>query len=436
MRDAIAVGLLADAERDPLLESMTDEVAALVLADNEAQTNALAIAAVEAPGLVGVHARQMERLEHTGLLDRALERLPDAKGLQERHAAGLGLTAPELAVLLAFTKLDLQRELVASDVPDDPYLRPDLHDYFPVALRERFGDRIEAHPLHREITATVVANAVVNRAGISFLSRLADETGTGLPVLARAHIAARDIFAVGDTWSAIDDLDLRVPAATQYRMFLAARRLVERGARWLVRRSEPLDLGPTVSRFSDPVAAVVARLPELVIGSDAATIAAEAEHLRGEGVPSDLAAHVAAFPVAIGALVIADVAVSHGVDVDAVAGLFFTVADRLRLDWIRDRVAALPRADRWQTEARAALRDDIVDLHRALTESVLATTRDDLEPSARVDAFVAAHADAVARYRAVLSEIEAGGAFDLATLGAARRELRELCEVCGAIALG
>ena len=112
------------------------------------------------------------------------------------------------------------------------------------------------------------------------------------------------------------------------------------------------------------------------------------------------------------------------------------MADRLRLDWIRDRVAALPRADRWQTEARAALRDDIVDLHRSLTESVLATTSDDLEPSARIDAFVATHADAVARYRAVLSEIEAGGAFDLATLGAARRELRELCELCGAIALG
>ena len=122
LRAAIAAGQLAEPDRDALLASMTDEVAELVLADNEAQTNALEIAAVEASGLVGVHARQMERLEQTGLLDRALEALPDAKGLQERHAAGLGLTAPELAVLLAYTKLDLQRELVASDVPDDPYL--------------------------------------------------------------------------------------------------------------------------------------------------------------------------------------------------------------------------------------------------------------------------------------------------------------------------
>jgi glutamate dehydrogenase len=290
--------------------------------------------------------------------------------------------------------------------------------------------------LHREITATVVANTVVNRAGISFLSRLADETGTALPVLARAHIAARDIFAVSDTWSAIDALDLQVPAATQDRMFLAVRRLVERGARWLVRRSVPLDLGPTVARFADPVAAVVVRLADLVTGADAAAIAVEAEQLRAEGVPSELAERVATFQSAIGALVIADVSVVRRVDVDVVAGVFFALADRLRLDWLRDRIAALPRADRWQTEARAALRDDIVDLHRALTESVLATTGHGTEPSARVDEWEAAHVDAVTRYNAVLSEIEAGGAFDLATLSAARRELRELCELCGVTALG
>ena len=224
-----------------------------------------------------------------------LERLPDAKGLQERHAAGRGLTAPELAVLLAFTKLDLQRELVASDVPDDPYLAQDLHDYFPVPLRERFGDLIDVHALHREITATVVANAVVNRAGISFLSRLADETGTSLPVLTRAHVVARDVFEITSTWSAIDALDLLVPAATQDRMFLAARRLVERGARWLVSHSVDLDLQRTVTRFREPVADVVARLGDLVIGADAMAIATEEEQLRADGVPAELASRVAGF---------------------------------------------------------------------------------------------------------------------------------------------
>ncbi len=164
---------------------MTDEVAELVLADNEAQTNALAIAASESPMLIGVHARQIDRLEQAGVLDRALERLPDARAIQERHAAGFGLVAPELAVLLAFSKLELQRALVASDVPDDPYLQRDLVGYFPSPIRERFARVVDGHALRREITATVVANAVVNRAGISFLSRLLDETGARLPLVAR-----------------------------------------------------------------------------------------------------------------------------------------------------------------------------------------------------------------------------------------------------------
>src|SRR5262249_53804486 len=155
---------------------------------------ALEIAAVEARELLGVHARQIERLEQAGVLDRALEGLPAPKALQERHASGLGLTSPELAVLLAFTKLDLQRALVASDVPDDPYLRRELVAYFPPAIGERFDELVDAHALRREIAATVLANAVVNRAGISFLSRLADETGATSPKLARAHLIARDIF--------------------------------------------------------------------------------------------------------------------------------------------------------------------------------------------------------------------------------------------------
>ena len=265
---------------------------------------------------------------------------------------------------------------------------------------------------------------------------MADETGASLPVLAHAHIAARDVFDISSTWSAIDELDLLVPAATQDRMFLAARRLVERGARWLVRHSINLDLHTTVTRFREPVA-------DVVDATDRPRDRRRRRRDRRGGRPAAcrrgagyLARRVATFPTAIGALVIADIAAAHGAEVDGVGSVFFAVADRLRIDWLRDRIAALPRADRWQTEARAALRDDVADLQRLLTEGVLATTDSAAPPPARVDEWVAAHTDEIARYRSVLSEIEAGGVFDLATLGAACRELRELCELCGAIATG
>ena len=422
LRAAIDAGALAAGERDALLAAMTDEVADLVLADNEAQTNALEIAAVEAPTLVGVHARQIERLEHAGFLDRELEGLPDPKALQERHVAGQGLTAPELAVLMAFTKLELQRELVRSDVPDDPYVRVALHDYFPTLLRDRFASQIDGHRLRRELVATALANSIVNRAGISFLSRMADEIGVGAAMLTRAHVAARDVFDISSTWSAIDALDLVVPAITQDEMFLASRRLVERSARWLVRHARvggEMDLAATVTRYREPVETVLGHLPELVVGDDARLLASEVERLAAAGVPRDLATRVGSFVVALGALAVADVAASAARSVEEVAGVFFAIVDRLRLGWLRDRIASLPRADRWQTEARAALRDDVADLHRELVEDVVTA-------HATVDDWLSARAEAVQRYLGVVADVDAGGVFDLATLGAVRRELRDL----------
>ena len=343
LQRAIAADVLAAAAREPLLVEMTDAVAHLVLADNEAQANALEIASVEAPDLVGVHARQMERLEQTAGLDRALEALPTAKVLQERHAAGRGLTSPELAVLLAYTKLELQRALVASDVPDDPYLDADFVAYFPPSLRTGFDDALASHPLRREIVATVVANAVVNRAGISFLSRLCDETGLSLPVLARAHVIARDVFDAADTWSAVDALDLVVPALVQDEMFLLVRRLVERSARWLVRHAEPLALGPTVERFRAGVHTVIQSLPDLAVGAVGDALVATTARFTDAGVAPDLARRVASSDAALVALPAVALALEHDVDARDVTRIQFLLDDRLGLDRLRDRIAALPR---------------------------------------------------------------------------------------------
>jgi glutamate dehydrogenase len=429
LQRAIATGVLDAAQRDPLLVEMTDAVAELVLADNEAQANALEIAAVEAADLVGVHARQMERLEQTAGLDRALEALPSAKVLQERHAAGLGLTSPELAVLLAYTKLELQRALVASDVPDDPYLDSEFVTYFPSSLQRGFDDALASHPLRREIVATVVANAIVNRAGISFLSRLCDETGLSLPVLARAHAIARDVFDAIETWAQIDALDLVVPASVQDEMFLLVRRLVERAARWLVRHSESLTLGPAIERFRPGVRAVIVALPDLLVGSVADTAATAVARFTAEGVGADLARRVAASDAALVALPAVALALEHDLDPCEVARIQFLLDDRLGLDRLRIRIAALPRADRWQTEARAALRDDLYESQHALTRSVLAETDRAGEPEARVDAWLSDHEIAVGRYRDLVHDVEQADAADLAALAVVRRALRDLAQL-------
>jgi glutamate dehydrogenase len=283
-----------------------------------------------------------------------------------------------------------------------------------------------SHPLRREIVATVTANAVVNRAGISFLSRLTDETGMPLARLARAHIIARDVYDATETWSAIDALDLACPAPIQDDLFLTVRRLVERAARWLVHHGDGLALGPTIDEYRPAVRQVVAELPALLTSTASAALTAEIERLHTLGIPADLARLVAGSEAAVAALPAAELATRLVTDPLAVARMQFVVNDRLALDRLREHVSALPHADRWQTEARAALRDDLAESQHALTEAIVRATDAGASPDDRVEAWLADHAVGVERYQQVIADVEAAGGFDLAALAVARRALREL----------
>jgi hypothetical protein len=199
---AVKSGVLKAEERTELLASMTVEIADLVLADNYGQNVALASAVAQAPQLLHVHARYMRALTSEKHLNRDLEFLPRERVIQERRSAGQGLTQPELAVLLAYTKIVLNEDLLASELLEDPYLEADLFRYFPSAVRERLHGLISTHPLRREIIATQVVNNLVNNAGITFLFRMREETGASAEEISRAHTVAREVFALDGFWKA------------------------------------------------------------------------------------------------------------------------------------------------------------------------------------------------------------------------------------------
>jgi glutamate dehydrogenase len=209
-------------------------------------------------------------------------------------------------------------------------------------------------------------------------------------------------------------------------MFLAVRREVERASRRLAQGPLPLDLASTVGRYRDGVVRLTGSFPRLLVGVSAARLQAEAERLQAAGVPTALAERVALSTWLPAALDVDDLARETGEAVDTVGAVYFVLGDALRLDWLRDRIADLPRGDRWQTEARAALRDELHEAHRALAGSVLRATDPGLAPADRVAQWSAASPLAVARYQQVLADIEAGATHDLTTLAVARRALREL----------
>ena len=373
----VADGDLTGKQRNELLASMTDEVASLVLRDNYEQNLALANAAKNAPSLLHVHEKWMRHLESQGLLDRELEALPATREVKRRIEAGRALTQPELAVLMAYTKIVLADELLASELPEDAYLVQDLQAYFPKAVRDGFQDHIADHPLRREIIVTQVVNDLVNGAGMTYWPRLVAETGASAAELTRANFVAREIYGSLGLRQELEGFDNVLDAGLQTRMRVEMRTLVERASRWLVtNRRPPLDSQATVELFARPVQETMLELPELLTGSELEAYQARRRSLESQQVPQELAARVASYDVAYSLLGVVDIATREDLAPADVARVHFALGERLGVSALQKRIVDLPRADQWQTMARAALRDDLHAVHVQLTGQVLAATAD------------------------------------------------------------
>jgi len=423
----VANGDLTGKQRNDLLASMTEEVGTLVLRDNYEQNHALANAAIQAPQLLHVHEDWIRRLERQGLLDRALEALPSRKEIGTRLERKEGLTVPELSVLLAYTKIVLADELVGTDLADDPFLRSDLFSYFPSQMRQTYREQMDSHPLRREIIVTQVVNDLVNGAGMTFFHRLSEETSATADELVRANFVAREIFGSRALIDEINSYDNKIDAAVQTRMRLEMRTLVERASRWLINnRRPPMDSERTVDFFGVVAQKVVTALPELLGGREVDAFAARRDALVAKGVPEDLAVRVAILPPAYQALNIVETAKRDDVDPIEVARVHFALGERLGLSALVARILALPRDDRWQTMARAALRDDLHAVHAQLTAKVLAETSPEQPVPVRVADWEEQDAVVVSRAVGTLDEICADDHADLARLSVGLRVVRTL----------
>lgn len=414
-------------QRNKLLADMTDEVGALVLRNNYAQNVALSNASAQAPSLLHAQQRFMRRLERDGALDRALEFLPADRHIRELLSNGKGLSQPELAVLIAYTKITAADELISTVLPDDPHLQKLVHAYFPSELRERFPEAVDGHALRREIITTVLVNDTVNTAGSTFLHRLREETGASIEEIVRAQFTAREIFGLSRVWDAVEALDNKVAADVQTRIRLHSRRLVERGARWLLgNRPQPVAIAETIEGFRDGVARVWDELPKMLKGADLDWYHSILDELTAAGVPDELAVRVAGFSSAFPALDIVAIADRTGQDPLEVAEVYYDLADRLRITQLMDRIIELPRADRWQSMARASIREDLYAAHAALTSDVLSVGNGSSTPEERFLAWESKNAAILARSRSTLEEIQGSDAFDLANLSVAMRTMRTL----------
>ncbi|MFB7949586.1 NAD-glutamate dehydrogenase [Kitasatospora phosalacinea] len=426
LNQVVADGDMTVKQRNALLAEMTDEVGHLVLRNNYAQNVVLANAVAQAASMVNVHSRMINRLESNGQLDRALEYLPTEKQIRDRQQAGRGLSQPELSVLLAYTKITLADELLATDLPDDPYFRDVLQAYFPSALRARFAEQIDQHPLRREIITTLIVNDTINRGGCTFAFRLREETGATMEEIARTHAAARAVFGLEQIWDQVEGLDNRVAARVQTKMRLHARRLVERATRWMLNNRQPLDIAGTIAFFHDRVNQVWDALPKPLVGEDLAWFQSVHQELSAAGVPDELATRIAGLSSAFPTLDIVGVADRSDTGVMEVAELYYDLGDRLQISHLLDRVIDLPRTDRWSSMARAAIREDLFAAHAALTADVLAAGPAGSSPEERYTAWSELNGTLLSRARTTLDDIRGSDHYELSSLSVAMRVIRTL----------
>src|SRR5437899_4302860 len=423
----IAEGKLTEKQRNVQLAEMTDDVAALVLRDNYFQTQVLSVTGRIAALLLDAQGRFMQFLENTGRLNRDIEFLPDDDEIAARRTRGRGLTAPEHAVLLAYSKMWLYDELLASTLPDDPWIETALVRYFPQALSEKFASYMPRHALKREIIATHVMNSMVNRVGSTYVHRLSETTGARPHEVVRAYLLSREIFGFVPLWQAIEALDNVVDDAVQSTMLIDTSRQLERGTTWFLRsRRLTENMASTIAHFTPRVEALSKRLQDLLDTADRARVARAVAAYTAQGVPEQLAQRVVTLDTLYSTLDIVEVAGATKRPVELVAEVYFDLSARLGLPWLRERIAGLPADSYWQMLARGAMHDDLSGLVRTITGGVLGDGGDVTGAPGLIGAWQERNGRAIERAHELLAELRAAASTDAAMLSVALRELRNL----------
>jgi glutamate dehydrogenase len=376
----------------------------------------LSLAESEGAERIDSEIRLIRDLERAGRLDRAIEFLPSDDALEERAQAHRPLTRPELSVLLAYVKNTLAEDLIESDFPDDPQLEPDLFGYFPPILRERFRDGIAHHRLRRELIATIVANDLVNRTGITFPRELAARTGRGVGDVARAYIIVRQLFEFDALWAEIDALDDKVPAQLQLDMTRTALGLVERVTAWFLAGAR-LDIEAQIETHRPGVALLAERVHELMPQSEKDELARQIAAFVEKGAPRELALRVARLNFLRSSVDIVHLAKAARCDLLEAGRRFFAIGARFKLDELRAAARRVFAETQWQKLATSALIDDLYTHQADLTARAL-------ERGGDFQHWLDGHARDLGRLDMLVREIEAASQPDLAMLTVANRALR------------
>ncbi|KTC86691.1 NAD-glutamate dehydrogenase [Legionella brunensis] len=425
----VAAGDLTEKQRNELLSEMTNEVSTLVLRDNFAQPRAISLTAMQAGGSVELHSRYINELERTGKLDRDLEFLPTEKALMEGKLTGRGLTRPGIAVLLCYTKTILKEQILASNVPEDPYLKDTLISCFPKQLQERFSKQMQTHPLKREIIATRLSNLIVNEMGFTFVYRLHDETGAPVSAIVRAYMIARSVLNLETIWAEIAALGTTITAEKQNELMMLYVRLLRRVTRWFLRSQRMrLNISKAVKYYGPGVHEFKKAFPNILGEGNRVQYDRHFNEYIELGIPGGLAHELTLTRALFSALDVIEVSHQTEISVSKIAEVYFGIGEFLELNWIRTQVISHTTENHWESLSREALRDDLDWQQRQLTAGIINLSDKEKNFMKCLGVWSENHIGLIERWRHVLSDLRSSSTLNYTMFFVAIRELLDLTQ--------
>ena len=431
-------GDLTVKQRNKLLHDMTEEVGDLVIEDCYRQTHSLSVTAMRGVNELKEQVRFIHELERTGKLDRALEFIPDDEEIADRLTKNKGLTQPELAVLLAYSKMVLKEDLVHPEITDNPYHNKLLITAFPQQLQDKYQEQMQLHPLRAEIIATKLANKIGNDMGFNFVNRMQEETGATVAEIANSYTMACAVFELEEFWKKIEVLNNKISTAIQTEMLFQYRRTVRRATRWFLRhRDKSLGIAQSIALFKPTFTIMSKKLNSFIIEEEAQQLQRVESGLVSSGVPKEVAVRISQLSTIFSALDIAEIAAEDGRDVELVANLYFKLGVRLELHWFLEQITRQPVGNHWQALARASFREELDWQQRSLTSVVLRCNcrSKDKDLDKVLDAWVEANTQPLERWKHILADFKVGQTHEFAKFSVALRELMLLSLNCQRLTL-
>ncbi len=425
----VASGDMTVKQRNALLVDMTDDVSRLVLMNNYRQTQAISLAEIDVRNKMEEYRRFMEYLETQGKLDRAIEFLPTDEELVEREAAGKTLTRPELSLLVSYSKSDLKEALITSDIIDDPYLVHELNTAFPKVLVDKFSDAITQHHLRSDIISTQIANRLINMMGITFVHRILQTTRGAAAEIARAFLVSRDVFSIEKYWEQAEVLDDKVPSELQMQMMTSMTKLVRRATRWFLRvKRQNLITAQCVTHYRPRVQSFIGCFAEYLGEQEQKEFAGKLARLSQYQIPEELAIVVAGHRYLLSALPVIQASDQTGQPLDKVARVYFSIGQRLELDWYNGALGAFEANNHWQSLATDSIRDELNWEQRELTIALMMMPDATGNLDKHLDQWIMQQHVFVTRWQDILGEIRSASEPDLAMFTVANRELLDLVQ--------